>query len=92
MMRGHDQFKTVCMKAAAVIHNYIDDLLILSNEGCGKCIKCTYPDSPCIFPESLFPSIESYGVAVNHLAATANIHYINGKDTVTYFGAILYNE
>lgn len=26
------------------------DYLLLSNEGCGRCGKCTYPDASCRFP------------------------------------------
>ncbi|MBQ6646932.1 MAG: DUF2284 domain-containing protein [Clostridia bacterium] len=67
-------------------------MLVLSTEGCAKCAKCTYPDAPCRFPESLHPSIESYGVEVNVLATKAGIRYHNGKNTVTYHSCILFNE
>jgi len=67
-------------------------LLVLSTEGCRRCKTCTYPDAPCRFPESLQPSIESYGVEVNVLAQKAGIRYHNGKNTVTYHSAILFDE
>ncbi len=65
--------------------------LILSNEGCVRCEKCAYPESSCRFPDKLFHSIEGYGLIVSELAAQAGIAYINGKNTVTFFGAVLYN-
>ena len=37
-------------------------------------------------------SLETYGIAVSELAALAGMNYINGSDTVTYFGAVLYKE
>ena len=37
--------------------------------------------SPC-------PRWKTYGVAVSELAASCGMNYINGKDTVTYFGAL----
>ena len=66
------------------------DYMLMANEGCEKCDKCTYPDEACRFPGEVHGSIEGYGIFVNKLAASAGINYINGQNTVTYFGAILY--
>ena len=63
---------------------------ILSNEGCIRCAKCSYPDSACRFPKQLFHSIEGYGFLVSELADLAGITYNNGPGTLTYFGALLY--
>ena len=63
---------------------------VLSTESCAICERCTYPDAPCRFPEELIPSVESYGIFVNELAASAGIPYISGPNTVTYFGLLLY--
>ena len=85
MQEGHRQFKEVCdrlYEQVQVPH------LLLSNEGCKRCAKCTYPDAPCRFPEKLFPSVEGYGILVNKLAESAGIPYIAGTDTVTYFGML----
>ena len=65
---------------------------ILSNESCGRCAECTYPDAPCRFPEELYHSIEGYGLNVSELAGQAGIRYMNGPSTVTFFGAVLYGE
>ena len=67
-------------------------LLILSNEGCMRCNTCTWPEEACRFPEELQPSIEGFGFIVSELAKQAGIPYMNGKSTVTFFGAVLYNE
>jgi hypothetical protein len=37
------------------------------------------------------PSLEAYGVNVSKLAASAGMKYINGQNTVTYFGAVLFS-
>lgn len=66
--------------------------LLLSNEGCGRCVHCTYPGAPCRFPHLLHHSLEGYGFMVNELAKDAGIHYNNGPNTVTYFGALLFNS
>ena len=86
------EFKELCDK----IHDHLKqphpEHLLLSNGGCAICEKCTYPTSPCRFPDKAYPALEGYGVIVSELAKTAGMKYINGKDTVTYFGMILYNE
>ena len=66
--------------------------LLLTSQVCEKCKKCTYPDAPCRFPERLHHSLEGYGFNVSKLAAKAGLHYIGGPNTITYFGAVLYNE
>lgn len=63
---------------------------LLSNEGCGRCTECTYPDKPCRFPHLLHHSLEGYGFIVTELAGQAGIRYHNGADTVTFFGALLF--
>ena len=46
---------------------------------------------PCRFPEKAFPSLEAYGVFVSKLAQACGMRYINGANTVTYFGVVLYD-
>ena len=63
--------------------------ILLSNEGCDLCAKCTYPDAPCRFPEKATGSLEGYGIFVSELANQAGVKYNNGPNTVTYFGALI---
>ena len=56
------------------------------------CAACTYPDAPCRFPQRLHHAIEGYGLNVSELARQAGVRYVNGPNTVTYFGAVLMNE
>ncbi len=70
----------------------LPSFMLLSNEGCGRCAKCTYPDEPCRFPDLLHHSLEGYGFVVNDLAKEAKVRYNNGPDTVTFFGALLLNS
>lgn len=86
------EFKSLCENLHISLRDILPDHLLLSNGGCSKCKKCTYPDAPCRFPDFAFQALEGYGVNVSELAKLANIPYLNGKDTVTYFGMILYNE
>ena len=57
---------------------------------CGVCAKRT--NEPCRHPELAMPSLETYGIDVSELAASSGMKYINGQNTVTYFGALLFCE
>ncbi len=92
MAAGHDDFAALCDRLAESLRGRLPRFLVLANEGCPRCGKCTYPDAPCRFPEHLHPSVEALGILVSTLAKKAGVNYINGKDTVTYFGAVLYDE
>ena len=92
MEAGMKDFKEVSRRVDGAVGAIVGMHLTLSNEGCGLCASCTYPDAPCRFPERSHGSIEAYGIFVNQLAKTAGINYINGQNTVTYFGALLFNH
>ena len=90
MHQGMVDFKETVDRLAECVKPVIPGALILSNEGCGRCKECTYPDAPCRFPDKLYPSIEGFGFIVSELAKQAGIRYNNGPDTVTFFGAVLF--
>ena len=90
MHQGMMDFKGTVDRLAELVKPMLPDTLILSNEGCGRCKVCTYPDAPCRFPDKLYPSIEGFGFIVSELAVKAGIRYNNGPNTVTFFGAVLY--
>jgi predicted metal-binding protein len=67
-------------------------VLHLGAGGCGVCKVCAKKtDEPCRFPEKAMPSLEAYGVNVSALAKAADMKYVNGQNTVTYFGAVLFS-
>ena len=86
-----EDFKKLADRFHRRIWAELGDFLLLSNEGCGRCAKCTYPEEPCRFPELLHPSLEGYGFVVSALAEAAHVRYNNGPNTVTFFGALLWN-
>ncbi|MBO4367290.1 MAG: DUF2284 domain-containing protein [Clostridia bacterium] len=92
MMEGHRAFAETAERFHEKLRKTGLDYCLLSNEGCTRCKKCTYPDAPCRFPEDQHGSLEGYGLIVADLAAAAGMKYINGKDTVTFFGMLMYNE
>lgn len=91
MMAGKEEHDKICETVTDYFKTLIPgNMLILSGESCSRCSQCTYPDAPCRFPDKLAPSVESYGVEVNRLAKTVNVNYINGANTVTFFGCIVF--
>jgi predicted metal-binding protein len=67
------------------------DFLQLTVGGCTVCKVCAVAEKlPCRFPDRAVSSLEAYCMNVSNLAKLCEMKYINGKDTVTYFGAFLY--
>lgn len=91
MVEAGEEFRQTCDKLWKMLEGYKNGNLLLANGGCQRCPECTYPDFPCRFPEKLFPAFEGHGIVVAEVAKMAGINYINGKDTVTYLGMLLYN-
>lgn len=92
MVAGMQQFKLLTDRLEEAVSGRLRAYQILSNEGCGRCKTCTWPDAPCRFPDKLHHSLEGYGFRVNELAVQAGMKYNNGPNTITYFGALLYCE
>lgn len=68
------------------------DSLLLSAGSCNLCEEgCgALTGTPCRHPELASASVEAYCINVSALCEKTGMKYINGKDTVTYFGIILY--
>ncbi|MFI3206407.1 MAG: DUF2284 domain-containing protein [Clostridia bacterium] len=66
-----------------------DEYLHLGAGKCGICKKCAKIDNqPCRFPDKMMSSLEAHGIAVSSLAESAGMKYMNGQNSVTYFGAV----
>ena len=69
----------------------LTNALHLGAGACGVCDICAkVTDEPCRFPERATPSLEAYGVNVYETSKAAEMKYINGQNTVTYFGAVFF--
>ena len=65
--------------------------LHLTCGGCHLCPTCTKAEGkPCRMPEKALPSLEGYCVDVYNTTRDTPLNYINGQNTVTYFGMILF--
>jgi predicted metal-binding protein len=92
IVQGVLDFKKIAHTLDRLVKPHVDDYLMLSNEGCGTCQDCTYPDAPCRFPDQLHHSVEGYGILVNELANKTKVAYNNGENIMTFFGALLFND
>ena len=71
----------------------LKDFLHLSKGGCGVCKTCAKRENqPCRFPEKAMASLEAYGINVSATVKSTSMKYVNGENTVTYFGLILTKE
>lgn len=67
--------------------------LHLSCGGCFLCDSCAIlTGEPCRHPDKAISSMEAYGIDVYRTAMDTGLKYINGNDTVTYFGIVLINN
>lgn len=98
-----DSFDIEGMQAAAKAHVSVGQRLEaflmlqlnkhlhLSCGGCRVCDRCAKLDGlPCREPERAMPSMEGYGIDVYNTCKTTPLKYINGQNTVTYFGIVLF--
>ncbi len=101
-----DSFDFEGMQEAGKLHNQLactittllaglpmTDRMHLGAGGCRMCEKCAkITNEPCRHPEKSMSSLETYGINVSQLAKVCGMNYINGVNTVTYFGAYLVKE
>lgn len=70
-----------------------DDHLHLSCGGCNLCNRCAKRDGqPCRMPEWALPPMEGAGIDVYSTVKDTPLKYVNGANSVTYFGLLLFHE
>ena len=89
MLRAGREMNTLVRRVRAALSTELPDALYLGAGGCRVCEECAYPE-PCRAPEEACASLEAYGISVSELARRAGMKYVNGENTVTYFGAVLF--
>ena len=92
MGKARVDFRDLTLAVNAALDGKVQNYKILSAGGCSLCKECgAVTNTPCRFPKTAFASLEAYGINVSKLAAISGMKYINGQNTVTYFGAVLFN-
>lgn len=68
-------------------------ILHLSCGGCRLCSRCAKMDGqPCRRPGDALPPMEGYGIDVFNTSKSTDLKYINGQNTVTFFGIVLFGK
>lgn len=68
-----------------------EDCFHLSCGGCNLCERCAKRDGePCRMPGRALMPMEGAGVDVYNTVKDTPLKYINGQNTVTYFGMVLF--
>jgi len=91
MERAAAKHNALALRLAKQLAGILENPLRLGAGACHVCARCAKADDlPCRCPEHASASLEAYGIAVSELAALSGLAYINGPDTVTYFGGFLF--
>lgn len=89
MESSHKDFNTLAQTVNQFCYENLQNFQVFGAGGCKICKECGVVQGvPCRFPQKAIPSLESYSIQVSKLAELAGIKYINGQNSVTYFGAI----
>jgi len=80
------------LKKNAILQG-LGDVLVLGSGACGFCEECALKKGhQCPYEGSSIASIEAYGIDASSLASAGKLNYINGQNTVTYYGVVLFRE
>ena len=91
MMAAAKKHSKVSKLIDAELQKDYSDYLMLTAGGCDVCKVCAVIDNePCRFPEKAVSSVEAYCIDVSLLDRDCGMKYVNGTNTVTYFGAFLF--
>ena len=79
------------IKLDRAVKDVLGKHLHLSCGGCHLCERCAKLDNePCRHPDVALPPMEGYGIDVYNTTKPTELKYINGQNTVTYFGIVLF--
>ena len=79
------------IKLDRAVKDVLGNHLHLSCGGCHLCERCAKLDNePCRHPDVALPPMEGYGIDVYNTTKPTELKYINGQNTVTYFGIVLF--
>ena len=93
MEAGERHNQLMCELRDQLKNEPLQRVLHLGAGGCRMCERCAKrDDEPCRHPDLALPPMEGYGIDVSSTTRSTDLKYINGANTVTYFGLILFQE
>jgi len=70
--------------------SFYPDCLPLSAGPCTRCLVCTYPSSPCRYPDKAYSSMEAYGLLVSEVCLKNGVPYYRGEKFISFTSCILF--
>lgn len=90
MLASNEAFNKIARRIQEYLQRKTLRSFVLGAGKCTLCETCTYPGAPCRWPQRLIISVEACGINVSELCNAAGLSYINGPNTVTNTGLVLY--
>ncbi|MDL2238246.1 DUF2284 domain-containing protein [Christensenellaceae bacterium OttesenSCG-928-K19] len=92
MQKAGKDFAKITLAIKEALGGTGEAFMVFGAGGCSNCETCTYPDKPCRFPDKKNISVEACGIHVSELCGNVDLKYINGPNTVTNTGLIVFNK
>lgn len=94
MMAAGETHAATCRRIHVLAKELLGDRMFhLGGGGCRLCPTCARLENlPCRYPDMVLPPMEGCGVDVYQTVKDTDLKYINGQNTVTYFGLLLFEE
>lgn len=94
MVKAGQKHQKICRSIDAWCREHLEiEFRTLANGSCNICETCgARTGEPCRFPDLVLHSLDVYCIFVSELAKVAGMNYINGQNTVTYFGLVFVKE
>ena len=88
-----ERFSDVSQKLQSFLKSAFCKPFLHLGGSCRLCPECAkISNEPCRYPEKLIPSLSAYGVDVLKTCEGTSLEYVNGENTVTNFGMVLFVE
>ena len=90
MMEASKNHTKTADRIEKIVSRHYDHYLQLTAGECNRCKVCAQvTGEPCRMPEKAISSLEAYCMNCSQVAAISDMLYVNGQNTVTYFGMFL---
>lgn len=93
MMEAGDRLCSLGQRLSEKLPEILSKSYLHLSGSCRLCEKCArLTGNTCRHPEKAIRSISGYGIDVYSTTACTELKYMNGQDTVTNFGIVLFSE
>ena len=92
MMKTQSQHQKNFVRFVEKLHSSDVRFLPLGTGCCMICETCSYPDSPCRFPQKKISSMEACGMLVSEVCQKNDLKYYYGPNTISYVAGVLFMD